>query len=444
MYFLLSIGLFFVTFLVASLIAKYGSTYRGPPAYIFAGSWDLILNFWALLAPPNENDYATMEGRVLSSLAKIWNCKEEEVLIGSSCRAVFDNFLSVCKERYPGRKKVLATSLMHTSFPKAVNYNGLELDILDIDLPSYQYLFDAKKYDPSHYLAVVITHAFGRPFEIEALVNFAKNNGILIFEDAVQSQMFPVYRGHPLSDTVVFSGGLDKIPSSFGGSPVLTQNNPSLHAALKKSLSALPQQSRWFRFRKLAESTLLFIMYRYAACPVIISCLMTLVGKSMKIAVMGVRKNASGFVHDRELYMTQPSQAGLVSIYNSLQKNWASAHDVMSGQLKILRNALEPTVRAKVFPWIPPGQSDKLNDSCFYLHIYADDPTKLIDYLYSKNLLVLIQQSWFDPGSDCPNTQLLCQKLMILPLPFVQSKAQLETMAGVLNEFYAQQSKEEH
>jgi dTDP-4-amino-4,6-dideoxygalactose transaminase len=53
---------------------------------------------------------------------------------------------------------------------------------------------------------VVITHAFGRPFEIDALVQFAKSNGIPVFEDAVQSQMFPVYRGHPLSDCVVYSG----------------------------------------------------------------------------------------------------------------------------------------------------------------------------------------------------------------------------------------------
>jgi hypothetical protein len=122
MLFLYGIAALFVVVLLASLVGKFGSTYRGPPAYIFASNWDLFQNFVAILSTPSEEEYAAIESRVMSSLAKTLTCKEEEVLIGSSCRAVFDNFLAVCKERHPTRKKVLATSLMHTSFPKVPFY----------------------------------------------------------------------------------------------------------------------------------------------------------------------------------------------------------------------------------------------------------------------------------------------------------------------------------
>ena len=66
--------------------------------------------------------------------------------------------------------------------------------------------YSPSKYDPTNYLAVVITHAFGRAFEIDNLVKWAKKHKIPVFEDAVQAQMFPMYKGHPMSDIVVISG----------------------------------------------------------------------------------------------------------------------------------------------------------------------------------------------------------------------------------------------
>jgi hypothetical protein len=48
----------------------------------------------------------------------------------------------------------------------------------------------------------------------------------------------------------------------------------------------------------------------------------------------------------------------------------------------------------------------------------------------------MIQQSWYDPGISTPNAQTLSNKLIILPLPYNQTKLQIQTLAQTLNEFY--------
>lgn len=418
-------------------LVRYDKVFRGTPAIIFASFFDMMQNVVFTFSPHDDEEYIQTEKRALSNLAKCLKVKVETVLIGSSCRAVFDNFLVVQKAFNPTKKRVLATSLMHTSFPKAIKFNDLELDLLDIDTETYQFIFDPTKYDPAAYLAVVITHAFGRAFDINTIVRWAKEHNITVFEDAVQAQMFPIYKGHPLTDIVVFSGGLDKIPSSFGGGPVLIQNNPILHKALKEQFLKFPLQTRGFRLQKLFEALSLFVVYRCTTALAIIRFFVTQILRiDVHSLVMGVRKNVSGFVHDRELYLTRPSLAGMKSIANALEKNWIVQHELMASQFKLFRSALTKEVRNKTFPWIKEGESNTLNDSCFYLHIYTPVPYKLMDFLFSKGYVVIFQQSWYDPGEGAPNSRELCKEMIILPLPFQQTKLQVETLAENLNEFH--------
>lgn len=101
-----------------AFLVRYGKIFRGTPAIIFASMSDMIQNFLFIFSPHDDNEYALAENRALSNLAKHLKVKVENVLIGSSCRGVFDCFLIVQKEFRPTKKRVLATSLMHTSFPK--------------------------------------------------------------------------------------------------------------------------------------------------------------------------------------------------------------------------------------------------------------------------------------------------------------------------------------
>lgn len=113
----------------------------------------------------------------------------------------------------------------------------------------------------------------------------------------------------------------------------------------------------------------------------------------------------------------------------------------------------------KTFPWIKENDSDTLNDSCFYLHIFTPVPYKLMDFLFSKGnvyssfhylllisffqnfvkfqgYVVIFQQSWYDPGDEAPNARELCKTMIILPIPLEQTKLQVETLAEYINEFH--------
>lgn len=427
----------FSIILVAFLFSRFGSVYRGTPAVIFATPTDLIGYLLNTFSSHNEKEYEEAEKLAVTRLAKTWSVKEDEVLIGGSCRCVFDIFLGVLKKQQPTKNRVLATSMMHTSFPKAVKFNELELDLLDINLESYQFIFDSDKYDPNSYLAVVVTHAFGRSFEMDSIVSWAKANNIVVFEDAVQAQMFPLYTGHPLSDIIVCSGGLDKIPSSFGGSPVLIKNNPSLRLSMKKAISKLQFQTHNFRLRKLLEGSFLYVAYNnLTALTIVIFILTRVAGLKLLDCSMGVRKNASGFVHDRELYLTKPSLAGMKAIAHSLNTDWTVYGKEMAQKFKFFRSILNDEVKSKTFPWIKKNESNSINDSCFYLHLYFEEPNKVLEFLDSKGYIAMIQQSWYDPGEGAPNTKELSKKMIILPLPLYQSRLQIKTLALLLNEYH--------
>ena len=53
--------------------------------------------------------------------------------------------------------------------------------------------------------------------------------------------MFPFYVGHPDVDIVTFSGGVDKIPSSFGGGYAIVRNS-KLKQKMEEENKKLPRQ----------------------------------------------------------------------------------------------------------------------------------------------------------------------------------------------------------
>lgn len=82
-----------------------------------------------------------------------------------------------------------------------------------------------------------ITHANHFSF---ISIFFARTN--IDNQDAVQAQFFPQYPGHPGSTVVAFSGGLDKIPISFGGGYGIVRD-PKILKAMKEEYEKLSRQS---------------------------------------------------------------------------------------------------------------------------------------------------------------------------------------------------------
>lgn len=69
-----------------------------------------------------------------------------------SCRVLFDLFLMARMKQNPEKKKVLATCFMHTSFPKSIEFLGLEMDVIDIGTIFFTYSSNA------HHIFTVISN----------------------------------------------------------------------------------------------------------------------------------------------------------------------------------------------------------------------------------------------------------------------------------------------
>jgi len=324
---------------------------------------------------------------------------------------------------------------MHTSFPKSVEYNQLELEVIDIDLNDMEYKFDETQFtEPKKYLALVITHALGYPFNFEKLLLWAKKNNITVFEDGIQSQFFPTYIGNPLSTIVCFSCGLDKVPFAFGGSFGFV-NNPNdipLCDAIRKERSSIKRQTKQERFSKLLEHFLLWAIYRHHTIHMILYWMIRLSGEQIHTFARIIRKNVSGFQHERNKYHVQPSTALLRSMCDALEYDLISVHQQMAEKKFKLRTLLSKEACDFYFPW-----KKNFGDSGPYFHCWVKNVDKFLNFMSNNGYCTLGHQSWTNLPK-APFTNDLLSHLALLPMVYAQSDSQIEKLAKTLETFHQQ------
>ncbi|MGC8981692.1 MAG: DegT/DnrJ/EryC1/StrS family aminotransferase [Minisyncoccia bacterium] len=185
-----------------------------------------------------------------------------KIFLFSSERGALETFLRfyLSKEK---RKKVIAQAFTCFVVPKAIiNAKGIPVFVdikdgcLNFDVENLKKVYDND-------VSIVITqNTFGVPNNIEDIVNFCKDNNILLIENLAHS-FSSKYKGTYLGnfgDVAVFSLGRTKVISSiFGG--VLVINNENLANEFEEYYKNIPYPRKKFILKSLA-SALLMIKFR--------------------------------------------------------------------------------------------------------------------------------------------------------------------------------------
>lgn len=330
------------------------------------------------------------------------------LLVGYSCRSLFDIILSEMKARSDTpRLQGVCTPFLHTGFHRIIDWQGVDSTYLDLDI-NYRIIADEDKL--RHRSFLLITHVFGNPFDVDALIKTFRNlnpNGVII-EDCVQAGIF---NGTPTwnrsSDIVLFSCGQDKIPVAFGGGFGLFIK-AEYRDRIKFIVDMLPADNYFSRVIIVAKKLLTLIVYNSKWLISLIKALLHAYGYSPSRFALKYRKNISGFVHEREQYLKRPSQGQLISIWVAFERSYTE-EAIRSRSVRRMLMDLYP----EYFPWKDNLQNTM--SSNFYTHVYVPDKETFLQKMEDRGAIVLDQQSWYVNQEQSPTAYDILQHIMMLP-----------------------------
>jgi dTDP-4-amino-4,6-dideoxygalactose transaminase len=186
----------------------------------------------ALMLTVSEMD---VEGALRSALADIYQIKH--VFLFSMAREALSTLLVAYNK--PG--DVLVPAYNCIAVPEAIRFAGYNPSFVDIDLRTLNFQLNelAKKVD-SKSRAVLITHQFGIPSEINSLLELCDKHNLLAIEDAAPAFGAGYYNQWvgTYGDAAILSFEKTKVFSGMGGGVLLT-NDDELAGRVERNLALL-------------------------------------------------------------------------------------------------------------------------------------------------------------------------------------------------------------
>ncbi len=182
----------------------------------------------------------------------------------SSGRAALTLILKALHQKYPSRDEVIIPAFTCYSVPAAVEKAGLKVSLCDIDQGSLDLNFEhlKKKISKSgkSILAIVPTHLFGFPANVDQVRQLTSGKGISIVEDAAQAMGGSIgdRKLGTLGDAGFFSLGRGKAFSTIEGGIILT-NNDEIGKNITKQLAQIHPGSIWETIKAMVYSFILAI-----------------------------------------------------------------------------------------------------------------------------------------------------------------------------------------
>jgi dTDP-4-amino-4,6-dideoxygalactose transaminase len=173
--------------------------------------------------------------------------RAEEIFFVSSGKAALTLTLQALATLGPARRVAIPAYTCFT-VPAAVIRAGLEPVLIDVDPDTLDFADGSLKQtlDRRDLLAIVPTHLFGVPADVERLRTAVAGNEPFVVEDAAQALGVTSADGRPLGsigDVGVFSLARGKhLTAGAGG--FVTTSSPRIAAALTTAFSRLPEASR--------------------------------------------------------------------------------------------------------------------------------------------------------------------------------------------------------
>jgi hypothetical protein len=391
-----------------------------------------------------KNDIRTLLG-LTSDKPADKDGRKDQIMITHSCRTMFyciiQGLLDEAKARTGERKIRIATCSVHfgSFFRLLQTLPDAKIEYYEVDLLHKDWRLDdgaiqekeVKKCD-----MILCQNLFGVPFLQNALFELGRKHQIPVFEDCVQSgSLFGGYKGHPLADVAVWSGGLDKTPACLGGGLGHFRPTPQgerLYNMARERHEGFAIDSLRDRAVAVGNQSLHVMIARN--CFGIISLLGCLAYKlySRKrhdfvqwyVISLAVRKDKkfTPFQHSTAKFCRQPSVYQLLAIRHglSLRRLYqrTATHEVWARTY--LLSQVPSQYHGKLFPWLIPSvlETHAVNLGISeFTWVVAPTPERrqeLCQYLNDHFLITMINTTW-ESTQKAPTGKAICECLVYLP-----------------------------
>jgi perosamine synthetase len=342
------------------------------------------------------------------AVERLWP-RPEHVLVCLSVRSGFDLLLESLA--LPPGSDVLMSALTIADMPRIVAHHGLVPVPFDLDpacmAPTVEHLRRVLR--PAA-RAIVVAHLFGGRIEMEPILDFAREHGLLVIEDCAQAYAGTDYQGHPASDASMFSFGTIKSSTALGGA-VLRVRDIDLLRRMRVAHAAYPVQYRRLYLKRLLKNAgLKSLSFRPVARGIIRTC--RALGRDYDHWVNGAARSFPGpdfFARIRQ----QPSAALLAVLGRRLRgfsPQRLAAH-VRNG------DALLELLRDRVYC---PGAASRPH-TYWVFPILVEDPVKMIDALARDEFDATQGQSLavVPPPADHPEFEATAAKEVLAKVVFL-------------------------
>lgn len=178
-----------------------------------------------------------------------------------SVRSGFDALLSVLD--FPAGSEILVSAVTIRDMTRIIQAHGLVPVPVDLDVQALAVRPELLERGLTpRTRAVLVAHLFGSRMPLGPVLEFARENGLVVFEDCAQAYAGPEDLCPPQADVSMFSFGTIKTATALGGG-ILCFRDPRFLEAVHRHQSGWPIRSRsHFLSRLLKYSLLMLLSYR--------------------------------------------------------------------------------------------------------------------------------------------------------------------------------------
>lgn len=410
---------FFYSILFTEKVTPYGIYVELPEAF---------RHFWYLVKGlPLRQQRDALEEQVRDDFLAHFGESRRNVLITHSCRSIFyyiiKTLVDQAKSENKNKIKIAISTVHFGSFYRLLQGMQKSLDckieFYEVDLKENDWTLDSKSINEEEFSKcdmVMCQHLFGVPFEQDKFFELGKKYNIPIIEDCVQSgSLFGKYKGNKDSDVVLYSGGLDKTPASFGAGYGYFRDSPNgnaLYQKCKKLHDACPLDTWKARFIGCFNQTLHLMIAKNSFwinnfLGLVAYVLVSERGDYINWYKMSlkIRKNKSvtPFQHAESGFLRRPSVYHLLSMKHGLSK--VSQYRRIAQQEIEKRDLLLASIPSKyhstLFPWLTKDvlQAHRDNSGISeFSWVYAPTDggrSELCQFMNERFLIALISKFWF-------------------------------------------------
>eukprot|EP00484_Ammonia_sp_Unknown_P020265 CAMPEP_0197039394 /NCGR_PEP_ID=MMETSP1384-20130603/16193_1 /TAXON_ID=29189 /ORGANISM="Ammonia sp." /LENGTH=362 /DNA_ID=CAMNT_0042469985 /DNA_START=273 /DNA_END=1361 /DNA_ORIENTATION=- len=303
---------------------------------------------------------------------------------------------------------------------------------------------------------ILCQHFFGVPFEQNLLFQLGRKYDIPILEDCVQTgSLYGEYRGHQLADVMIWSCGLDKTPSCFGGGLGYfcnTKHGQALYEKVRNMTDGFQVDSLRDRAVSLLNQAIHLIFTRNHACA---ATLVAIIGhlvyyrneaytKYYELALkVRTNKSITPFQHQSSLFLTQPSIAQLDSILYGLRKNYEAVSGNELRKHALFLENIPSQFHSALFPWITEKTLSAYADNkgigeFTWVYSKSGDRVELNEFLSEHLVITTINTTWVHHSASTlkeNNAQFICENLTYLPNIHEMNDRQIVKLAKILTAY---------